>query len=188
LINAPSDAVFAETGDPWTVPLPGTYAPGTAGAILGGWVDSLGLLLPVNFSSLSIDSATGGVTIITNMDKNNYLLAPTGLDAVPVETNVNVRQALSPILAASAGVLSGAGTGTILIKGGNVTDTRIKATTDKSGNRTAVTLTFPTTIIVSPSTTASSYFPTAYFPIAYFPIGKAEPQTSTTTSPPPPSG
>jgi len=70
-------------------------------------------------------------------------LAPSGLDAVPVETGVNARQALTPILAASAGVLLGAGTGTVIIKGGNTPVTRITATTDNAGNRTAVTLSIP---------------------------------------------
>ena len=70
-------------------------------------------------------------------------LTPDGLDAILVEAGVNVRQAFSPILAASAGVLLGAGTGTIVIKGGNVALTRITASTDNAGNRTAVTLTLP---------------------------------------------
>src|SRR5436305_1390654 len=69
--------------------------------------------------------------------------APAGLDAVQVEDGVNARQALSPVLAASAGVLLGAGTGTIVIRGGHVAVTRITATTDDAGNRTAVTLTLP---------------------------------------------
>lgn len=71
------------------------------------------------------------------------VLAPSGLDSVPVENGVNARQALTPILAASAGVLLGAGTGTVIIKGGNVPVTRITATTDNAGNRTAVTLSIP---------------------------------------------
>jgi hypothetical protein len=70
-------------------------------------------------------------------------LSPAGLDAVQVETGVNARQALSPILAASCGVLLGAGTGTVVVKGGNVAVTRITASTDNSGNRTAVTLSLP---------------------------------------------
>ena len=73
-----------------------------------------------------------------------YKLASDGLDSIVVEVGVNARQALSPILAASAGVLSGAGTGTIVIKGGNVATTRITASTDADGNRTAVTLSLPT--------------------------------------------
>ncbi len=172
LINGFCNVTFAATGDPWTLPIPGNYAPGTAGAVLGGWADTVGKLMPANFSSLSIDSRSGGVTVVTNMDKSGYLLAPGGLDAVPVEANVNVRQALAPILAASAGVVSGAGTGTITIKGGNVTDTRIKAKTDAAGNRTAVTLTFPPALIVSPGNPLSTYFSGAYFPMVYFPVGK----------------
>lgn len=70
-------------------------------------------------------------------------LAPNGLDSIPVETGVNARQALSPILAASAGVLLGAGTGTVVIKGGNVAVTRVTATTDNAGNRTSVNLSLP---------------------------------------------
>ena len=71
------------------------------------------------------------------------VLSPSGLDSIQVESGVNARQALSPILAASAGVLLGAGTGTIVIKGGNVAVTRITATPDSAGNRSAVTLSLP---------------------------------------------
>lgn len=71
-------------------------------------------------------------------------LASSGLDAITVETGVNARQALSPILASAAGVLIGAGTGTVIIKGGNVNTTRITASTDNAGDRTAVTLNIPT--------------------------------------------
>ena len=72
-------------------------------------------------------------------------LAPSGLDAIQVEADVNARQALAPILAASAGVLAGSGTGTITIKGGgnNNATSRITATTDGTGNRTSVTLNLP---------------------------------------------
>jgi hypothetical protein len=84
------------------------------------------------------------VTVGANIDKTGYSLSPAGLDAVLVEAGVNARQALSPILAASAGVLLGAGTGTIVIKGGNAAVTRITATTDNADNRTAVTLSLPT--------------------------------------------
>ena len=70
-------------------------------------------------------------------------LASSGLDAIQIENGVNARQAFTPILAASAGVLLGAGTGTVIIKGGNTPVTRITATTDNAGNRTAVTLSIP---------------------------------------------
>jgi hypothetical protein len=90
-----------------------------------------------------VASVIAPVTIGTNNDKSGYALAPSGLDSIQVEVGVNARQALSPILAASAGVVLGAGTGTIVLKGGNVAVTRITATTDNLGNRTAVTLTLP---------------------------------------------
>ena len=41
-------------------------------------------------------------------------------------------------------VVAGAGTGVVVIKGGNTSTTRITATTDNAGNRSSVTLTLPT--------------------------------------------
>lgn len=72
-------------------------------------------------------------------------LTAAGLDSIVVETGVNARQALSVASAALAGILEGAGSGTIVIKGANVpSTTRITATTDGDGNRSAVTLSLPT--------------------------------------------
>jgi hypothetical protein len=88
--------------------------------------------------------ASGRVTVGTIQDKSGYMLAANGLDTIQVETGVNVRQALSPILASAAGTLSGAGTGSIVIRGGNTSVTRIIASTDSAGNRSAVTLSLPT--------------------------------------------
>lgn len=87
---------------------------------------------------------TTPVTVGTNNDKAGYALSSAGLDGIQVESGVNARQALSPILAASAGVVSGAGTGVIVIKGGSTSTTRITATTDNAGNRSSVNLTLPT--------------------------------------------
>jgi hypothetical protein len=70
--------------------------------------------------------------------------AANGLDSIAVEQGINAGRALAPILAASAGMVTGAGTGTILIRGANVTTTRITATTDNAGNRSSVTLSLPT--------------------------------------------
>jgi len=72
-------------------------------------------------------------------------LSSSGLDAVVVETGLNARQSLSIIAAASAGVLSGAGTTSILISGAGVVTQRISATvtTNPAGNRTEVTLSPP---------------------------------------------
>jgi hypothetical protein len=102
----------------------GTAAPATAAAVAAA--------ILANPSHPLVTDASGYVT-----------LASAGLDQVQVESGVNARQALSPILAASAGVLVGAGTGTIVIKGGNVATTRITANTDNSGNRTSVNLNLP---------------------------------------------
>ncbi len=193
--------------DPWSASLPGGYAPGTAGAILGQNLDArvssrstfaggavasvaapvtvgvnndkagygLSQAFPANFAALAIGSggvvtAAGGngptvqqiaAAILTNpsnllatdvagrvsaatvADKSGYSLAPNGLDSIVVEAGINLRQAISPILAASAGVLSGASTGAIVIRGANVATTRITATTDNAGNRSSVTLSLP---------------------------------------------
>ena len=95
------------------------------------------------FAGGAVLSVTQPVTVGTNQDKTGYLLDSRGLDAVVVEPGVNIRQAISPILAATAGVISGASTGLITIKAGNNNATRILATTDNSGNRTSVILTLP---------------------------------------------
>jgi hypothetical protein len=90
---------------------------------------------PVNASLQGAAASVGsGVT-----------LAAAGLDQVVIENGVNARQALAPILAACAGVVSGAATNTISIAAANNAGTnRITATVDSSGNRSAVTLSVPT--------------------------------------------
>jgi hypothetical protein len=69
-------------------------------------------------------------------------LTSAGLDAIVVETGLNARQALAILASPGAGLLSGAGSNAIVIKGAGVTTTRITATTDSLGNRTVVNL-FP---------------------------------------------
>jgi hypothetical protein len=105
-------------GDPWGAALPGSYAAGTAGAILGG-----GLAADVWAAA-------------------DRTLTAAGLDAVPVEAGLNARQALSVTAAAAAGTLAGAGTDTIVIAGAGVSTTRITAQV-AGGNRTSVTLSPP---------------------------------------------
>ncbi len=90
-----------------------------------------------------VASVTAPVTVGTNNDKAGYSLSSAGLDAIVVEPGVNARQALSPILAAAAGTITGVGSGTITVKGGNVATTRIVATSDSIGNRTSITLYLP---------------------------------------------
>ena len=146
VMHAGSDATVipasASGSDPWATTLPGAYPAGSAGAILGNNLD-IRVSTRSIYAGGPVASVTAPVIVGTNNDKAGYLLGSSGLDAVHVEAGVNARQALSPILAASAGVLLGAGTGTVVIKGGNVAVTRILASTDNAGNRTAVTLTLP---------------------------------------------
>jgi hypothetical protein len=77
-------------------------------------------------------------------DKTGYAVSSSGLDAVVTESGLNIRQATSLNTAALCGVLSGAGTSTVTIKGAGVGTTRIVASIDGSNNRTALTLTPPT--------------------------------------------
>jgi hypothetical protein len=95
------------------------------------------------FAGGPVQSVTNPVTVGINQDKSGYSLASAGLDSISIESGINLRQAISPILAATAGVISGAGSGQIQIRGGNSTLTRILATTDALGNRTSVTLNIP---------------------------------------------
>jgi hypothetical protein len=150
-----SDHVTPATGK--TIPIVlskngGAFANPSAGAtnataIGSGWyyVDlsttdrgTLGPLI-VRGTEATIDDAEAVFEVISG-----HRLAADGLDLIVIETGVNARQAMSPILAAAGGVLSGAGTTSITIKGGNTATNRIVATVDADGNRSAVTLTLPT--------------------------------------------
>lgn len=112
-------------------------AAGTAPGASGG--------LPTTDASNGVKLSVGTGTGQVSLTSGGVILAAAGLDSVVVETGINARQALSPILAAAAGATSGAGTsGPFVIKGGNSSTTRVSATVDNSGNRTAVTLTLPT--------------------------------------------
>lgn len=128
--------------DPWSVSLPGAYASGTAGARLG--LVDVAVSSRSTFSGGAVASVSAPVTVGSNLDKSGYLLAPAGLDAIEVEPGINARQAMSPMLAALGGVVSGAGTGTITFRGANSMTTRITAVTDAEGNRSVVTLVLPT--------------------------------------------
>jgi hypothetical protein len=70
-------------------------------------------------------------------------VAANGLDAVVVESGINLRQATALALAALAGKASGLGTNAPVFKGAGTNTTRIAATTDANGNRPTVTLTPP---------------------------------------------
>lgn len=128
--------------DPWSVVLPGSYAANTAGSRMGN-LDAA-VSSRSTYAGGPVSSVTAPVTVGTNTDKTGYALGSAGLDAINVESGINVRQSLAPILAAACGVVSGSGTGSIQIKGGNSQTTRITASTDPSGNRSSVILTLPT--------------------------------------------
>lgn len=96
----------------------------------------------------SIDSSQGGagdVAALTFVPSGTApaIDAPTMLDSIQVESGLNARQALSIITASCGGVLDGATTNTITIKGGGVATTRIIATVTADGDRTAVVLSPP---------------------------------------------
>lgn len=80
---------------------------------------------------------------ITATPDGRVKLAPDGLDSVTLETGINARQGLTVILATAAGVVSGADTGSVVIKGAGVSATRVAATCDQWGNRTSPVLTPP---------------------------------------------
>ncbi len=76
-------------------------------------------------------------------DKTGFSLAAAGLDSVVIEAGLNARQAMSLIASACVGVLAGAATTTVTIKGAGVATQRVSATVDSNGNRSAVTLAPP---------------------------------------------
>lgn len=87
-------------------------------------------------------AAVGSAMTLTSGERDS--IATAHLDLTDgVETNITVRKALRAISAKSAGLISGAGTGTETIKGIGQSSggtTRLTATVDSSGNITAWTL------------------------------------------------
>lgn len=71
-------------------------------------------------------------------DKTGFALTSTGLNLVLVD-GMTLPVAVQYVAAAAAGKASGAGTGTEVFKGLDGLTTRITATVDASGNRTAIT-------------------------------------------------
>lgn len=108
-------------------------------------------------AGVTVYSHVGTAAASTAQTGDNYarLGAPAGVSvsadvaALPaalldltdgIETGLTPRQAMRAYAAALAGVLSGAGTTTITIKGAGVATTRITATVDADGNRSVVVL------------------------------------------------
>ena len=137
-----------------------------------GGANPLGALLTPADRYLDVFPTREPSRIMSGINHSGQVtLSPAGFDNIQIESGVNARQALSPILAAAAGVVIGAGTGTVVIKGGTVATTRITAQTDNAGNRTSVTLVLPPAQMISPAL-SSYYFPETYFPDPYYPFGK----------------
>ena len=88
-------------------------------------------------------SGSTGESLNAAADKTGYKLASDGVDLVVIESGINLRQANALALAALAGKISGADGTTVTIKGADNSTTRILATVDSNGNRTAMTLTLP---------------------------------------------
>jgi hypothetical protein len=107
----------------------------TAGHVTAG---TFGEQLKTDVDAILDDTGTAGVVIATAEEQS---IADSLLDrADAIEVGLTLRQALRLIAAASAGKLSGAATTTITIRNA-VADskTRITATVDASGNRSALT-------------------------------------------------
>lgn len=114
--------------------------------------DSPGLLVSkgsgVGTKSVIFD---GDVEVLSNIigtvsaiaDKAGFSLAAAGLDAVIVESGINARQGLAGMMAALLGQLSGAATTNVIITNAGGVVTRVTATVDPDGNRSAVTLNLP---------------------------------------------
>lgn len=99
-----------------------------------------------------VASVTAGVTVTTNNDKTGYTLTVTpptaneNADALldrtdAIETGLTPRQAWRLGAAADGGVVAGAATTDVTIKGAGVATQRVEATVDSSGNRSVVILT-----------------------------------------------
>lgn len=103
------------------------------------FVNTLGsynVLINLSTSNLVDTVSTGGSTAPTAIEVADAVFDRT--DAI--ETGLTMRQALRLALATLAGKVSGSGTNNISIKNAVADNkTRIQATTDNNGNRTAIT-------------------------------------------------
>lgn len=112
------------------------------GAPAGASVSADIAAMKVDTAAILDDTGTSGV-VVASGSKTGYTLSSAGLDSIVIETGCHARQAISIIAAATTGVASGLATTTAVYKGAGVATTRISATVDADGNRSAVTLTLP---------------------------------------------
>jgi hypothetical protein len=101
----------------------------------------------IDFGALQKASLNAATPAVTVSDKTGFSLSAAGVDAIldevvdanaPANAN-SLRETINVIAAATAGKLSGAGTGTLTFKDLGDTKARITATVDGDNNRTAVT-------------------------------------------------
>jgi hypothetical protein len=121
-------------------------ATGNGATFQGGGTSGAGIRALGSGASAGIDvqgGATGAGVKLRAGTGAFQLDAPLFWDSVVMETGLNARQGANLCLAALAGVLTGANTTTITIKGAGVATTRIVATVDSFGDRSALTLTPP---------------------------------------------
>ena len=93
-------------------------------------------------AAILLDTGTDGV-VVASASKTGYELSSAGVDAIlddVVEGTLTLRQIMRISLAALAGKSSGGGTATLLFTGADGATTRITATVDANGNRTAITV------------------------------------------------
>jgi VCBS repeat-containing protein len=88
-----------------------------------------------------LKSISDEIGALNDIDGTAVKLAADGLNAVVVETGLNMLEVMRLIAAALCGTLAGANTTEVTIKNAGGTTTRIVATVDQSGNRSAVVLT-----------------------------------------------
>jgi hypothetical protein len=113
----------------WTNEQLPTAAPAAAnGLITRG--SGAGQIAPDGSGNVPLSATTDNAIADAVLDRANA-----------IETGITLRQGMRYIAAALAGVLSGAGTGTIVIKAiNNAGTTRITATVDASGDRSVIVL------------------------------------------------
>lgn len=122
-------------------------------------LDAAGVRNAVGLASANLDTQLADLPTVAEFEARTLLAADYGtatavgdlptaeenaaalLDLTDgVETDLTPREAMRLFAAALGGVLSGGGTTTITIKGAGVATTRVTATVDEDGNRSAVTL------------------------------------------------
>jgi hypothetical protein len=112
-------------GQSWGLSWGGSWGP----VVIGSHVASGGITC--GGAATTIREASGVVIDVIDV-------ALEILDGQYIEPGITVRQALRLILAATAGKVSGAATETVAIRNAGDTRTRITATVDAYGNRSAV--------------------------------------------------